>query len=232
MQIVVTNSSLGDINQGVPVGFGPNGEVIRSPIINEITANSTVSAYSGQTVVFAGLISKSRASSRNQVPILGSIPIIGAAFRYDTETENRKELLVVLTPRVIQTDEDYEVVKTVASSRMSWCLADVLNVHGDVGLTGGNGLWGPARSATIYPDLQPTALEDRSVPYSGKRALGMTEGIPFSQDNEGSSIIESAQAPGLDTNANTTQANSVFRPAGYVVPPPGQIPTTSPDQRF
>ena len=57
--------------------------------------------------------------------------------------------------------------KQVESSRMSWCLADVLNVHGDVGLSGGNGLWGPAKSSMIFPDEQPTVLDDRSRPYAG-----------------------------------------------------------------
>ena len=152
MQVGVENSNVGDPNAGIPIGFGLGGEVIRSPIINQTRAETVVSAYSGQTVVFAGLISKTRASTRRQIPLLGSIPWIGAAFRFDSETENRKELLVVLTPRIVQTDEDYEVLKQVESSRMSWCLADVLNIHGDTGLSGGNGLWGPARGQVLYPE--------------------------------------------------------------------------------
>ncbi|MCC7336671.1 MAG: general secretion pathway protein GspD [Pirellulaceae bacterium] len=225
MQVQVQNSSIGDINSGIPVGFGPGGEVIRSPIINSIEALTTVSAYSGQTVVFAGLISKSRTNTRNQIPVLGSLPWIGAAFRFDTETDQRRELLVVLTPRIIQTDEDYEMVKTIASSRMSWCLADVLNVHGDVGLTGGNGLWGPAKSATIYPDMQPTVIEDRATPNSGKASLNqfydpsmpnMIEGYPLGTESK--SLIEPAQLPSFNADAQISTANSTFRSAGYVTP--------------
>jgi general secretion pathway protein D len=238
MQVQVQNSSIGDINSGIPVGFGPGGEVIRSPIINSTEALTTVSAYSGQTVVFAGLISKSRSNSRVQIPVLGSIPWIGAAFRYDTETEIRRELLVVLTPRIIQSDQDYETVKTIASSRMSWCLADVLNLHGDVGLTGGNGLWGPAKSSTIYPDMQPTVIEDRAVPHSGQGFLNqpygsgmpnMIEGTPLGRD--GSSVIESAQLPTFENNAQVSPASSVFRSTGYVTPaaaPP--LPNNAPVQ--
>lgn len=230
MQVQIQNSSIGDINSGIPVGFGPGGEVIRSPIINSTEASTTVSAYSGQTVVFAGLISKSRGSSRSQIPVLGSLPLIGAAFRFDTETEVRRELLVVLTPRIIQTDEDYETVKTVASSRMSWCLADVLNLHGDVGLTGGNGLWGPVKSATIYPDMQPTVIEDRAVPHSGQSMYGpnspsmptMIDNVPLGQD--ANSVIESAKAPSFETNASNAQSSSVFRPASYGLP---QAPTNT-----
>jgi general secretion pathway protein D len=42
------------------------------------------------------------------------------------------------------------------SARMSWCMADVMNLHGVAGLSDGNGLWGPACSPVIYPDLQPS----------------------------------------------------------------------------
>jgi len=163
MQVGIENSSVGDPNVGIPIGFGPTGEVIRSPIINTTRAETVVSAYSGQTVVFAGLISKTRSSQRNQIPLLGSLPWIGAAFRFDTESESRKELLVVLTPRLVQSDEDYEVLKQVESSRMSWCLADVLNIHGDGGLSGGNGLWGPAKGQVLMPDTLPTPLPDRAL---------------------------------------------------------------------
>jgi hypothetical protein len=217
MQVEVQNSNVGDVNSGIPVGFGPNGEVIRSPIINTTQATTTVSAYSGQTVVFAGLISKNRASTRRQIPVLGSLPWIGAAFRFDIETEQRRELLVVLTPRIIQSDEDYEVLKQVESSRMSWCLADVLNIHGDVGLSGGNGLWGPAKSPVIYPDLQPTVIENRAMPPANRQfAPTIIEGYPMGLDNGG--VVDPANAPQLDSSAATGMATSPFRPATYSFP--------------
>ena len=53
-------------------------------------------------------------------------------------------------------EQDLEYIKQTESSRMSWCLADVVEAHGDVGLSGGYGLWGPAIGPTIYPDVHPT----------------------------------------------------------------------------
>jgi hypothetical protein len=47
---------------------------------------------------------------------------------------------------------------------MSWCLADVVEAHGDVGMSGGYGLWGPAVGQTIYPDMQPTVDDLRKRP--------------------------------------------------------------------
>ncbi len=213
MQVRIENSSVGDAATGIPIGFGPNGEVIRSPIINTTNALTTVSAYSGQTVVFAGLISKSRSSSRSQVPILGSLPLIGAAFRFDTEAETRRELLVVLTPRIIQTDEDYEMLMQVESSRMSWCLADVLNIHGDVGLSGGNGLWGPAKSSMIYPDLQPTAIEDRTRPYGV--GVQSSDYEPLMMQDVPGIINEPIAAPELDLSTGLVPAGSPYQTVGY-----------------
>jgi hypothetical protein len=67
---------------------------------------------------------------------------------------------------------------------MSWCLSDILNIHGDVGLNGGNGLWGPAKGPVIYPDLQPSAIIDNS------------EGIPI-ETLPTQSIIEGASGTGI-----------------------------------
>lgn len=236
----VENSSVGDPDAGIPIGFGANGEVIRSPIINSTQAETTVTAYSGQTVVFAGLISKTRGSARSQIPILGSLPLVGPAFRFDVETEQRRELLVVMTPRIIETNEDYELLKQIESSRMSWCLADVLNAHGDVGLEGGNGLWGPARSTLIYPRELPPTLQDRSRPRAGFNQIenqmypGLIEGLPPGAIIEPSTIIE---APVIGPNAQiapeaaettnstasqgyTTQLQSVSYARSIPQPPP------------
>ena len=84
------------------------------------------------------------------------------------EIENRTELLVVMTPRVINANDanKMDMIKMVESSRMSWCLADVLNMYGDKGLSAGNGLWGPAASPLIYPDETPTVEYQTNEPMS------------------------------------------------------------------
>ena len=167
MIVAVTRSSLGPTDSGVPVGFSVNGDVIRSPVINTTQAQTRVTAYDGQTVVLSGLITKTRSTRSRRIPWLADIPLAGALFRFDSQSESRTELLVVMTPRVINfnNDEKLEMIKQVESSRMSYCLADILNIHGDVGLSPGNGLWGPAASPVIYPDLQPTVdFENGSGP--------------------------------------------------------------------
>ena len=132
-----------------------DGSIVIDDILRT-TAQSTVAAYSGQTVIFGGLIQKTRSNFSRRVPYLADIPMLGHFFKYEQESETRSELLVIMTPMLITGEEDLDYVKATESSRMSWCLADVVEAHGDVGLSGGYGLWGPAVGNTIYPDLQPT----------------------------------------------------------------------------
>ncbi|MFN9434658.1 MAG: secretin N-terminal domain-containing protein, partial [Planctomycetota bacterium] len=181
--IVAISRATIDRANGLEVANGAvGGGTTLTPAFNQTVAQTRVTAYDGQTVVIGGLISKSRSSTSRRVPWLADIPIAGALFRYDKEVENRTELLVVMTPRVVNFNDasKLDMIKMVESSRMSWCLADVLNIYGDKGLSPGNGLWGPAASPVIYPDESPT-VEYESVP-SGTSS----EGYPM----EGQRMLE------------------------------------------
>ena len=152
------DASRSDVNfsVGQNIGFDNNNNPIFVPAIDTTTAQATVTAFDGQTVVFGGLITKRRRNFSRRVPYLADIPLLGTFFKYEGEEERRTELLVIMTPVLVTGHEDLEYVKQVESSRMSWCLADVVEAHGDVGLSGGYGLWGPAIGPTIYPDVHPT----------------------------------------------------------------------------
>ena len=71
------------------------------PIINERGATTTVTVQSGQSILIGGLISTSDDVRTRKVPILGSIPGIGALFRSKTVQRDRKELLIILTPQIL-----------------------------------------------------------------------------------------------------------------------------------
>ena len=65
----------------------------------EVTTNIMV--RDGTTVVIGGLISEETTESIDRVPLLGAIPVVGAAFRNKTEKTLRTELIVLITPRII-----------------------------------------------------------------------------------------------------------------------------------
>lgn len=66
---------------------------------NEVNANILVA--DGETSVIGGVFSEQTQQSRSQVPGLGRIPGIGRLFRHDLTTTNKTELLIFITPRIM-----------------------------------------------------------------------------------------------------------------------------------
>lgn len=98
---------------GVPIFTdATNGNVIEAPIKDITTADTTVSIQSGQTIVLGGMITNDQTVVTRKVPWLGDIPILGRLFRYDLNRHKRKELLVFLTPTVLEGDGHAEYIKS------------------------------------------------------------------------------------------------------------------------
>jgi type II secretory pathway component GspD/PulD (secretin) len=66
---------------------------------------------SGNTLVMGGLIQDEVNKNNIKVPILGDIPVLGYLFRMDTKNRNKGNLLVFITPTIIQ-DTDFQPTQT------------------------------------------------------------------------------------------------------------------------
>ena len=73
----------------------------------EITSGE-VRVRDGQTLLLSGIIQESERSSVTKIPILGDIPILGALFRSTITDNQRQELIVLLTPQILD-DSDQSV---------------------------------------------------------------------------------------------------------------------------
>ncbi len=80
--------------------------------------NSKVAVRSGETLVLGGLIKDNVRNSKSGVPILSAIPVVGALFGTHGSSANRTELLVILTPRVLRSDDDARAVSRELRDRM------------------------------------------------------------------------------------------------------------------
>ncbi len=69
--------------------------------VNSRTADTKILIKNGQTAVIGGIYSSDANESENRVPGLGSLPLIGGLFRYSTQTREKTELLIFLTPRIL-----------------------------------------------------------------------------------------------------------------------------------
>jgi general secretion pathway protein D len=85
-------------------GTFPGGLVVVPTVLPEFTVRqvaSSVNVWDGQTVVLGGLLSESVATIKDKVPLLGDLPIAGALFRNESKTTMKKNLLIFVTPVLI-----------------------------------------------------------------------------------------------------------------------------------
>lgn len=154
MDVYASKSGLAGTD--VPVFVNSDGSTITSPIINQSIADTIVNVPNGQTIVIGGMITKSDSSLERKVPWLGDLPVVGRAFRYDSTTVSRTELLIFLTPRIVLSDLDSELIKQVESERLHFIESEAEEVHGPLYSV-------PQTSSELlphelYPDLQPEAM--------------------------------------------------------------------------
>ncbi len=115
-----TTQSVSFLNTGTQLVFRPyigNDGYIRmdiypkdsdGSIVNSLPDETTtelrtnVIVRDGETVVIGGLFRDYIVTSREQIPVLGNLPLIGAAFRGTTDDVGREEVIILLTPHIIE----------------------------------------------------------------------------------------------------------------------------------
>lgn len=83
--------------------FGNTGADGNPSIIRK-QAQTELLIADGETTVIGGIYTRNTSQSMSSVPFFGSIPILGYLFRNTSETDNRTELLLFITPRIINRD--------------------------------------------------------------------------------------------------------------------------------
>lgn len=96
MIISPSTSVLADRSQWVATGNG-----VSSPVINSRSADTVVVVPDGQPVVIGGLMENQKQRSDSKIPILGDIPLLGAAFKRKITQNVQTELLIFLTPHIV-----------------------------------------------------------------------------------------------------------------------------------
>ncbi|MCP1650568.1 MULTISPECIES: type IV pilus secretin PilQ [Pseudomonas aeruginosa group] len=71
------------------------------PPIKKNEVNAKVLVNDGETIVIGGVFSNTQTKATDKVPFLGDVPFLGRLFRRDSVTDSKNELLVFLTPRIM-----------------------------------------------------------------------------------------------------------------------------------
>jgi len=98
---------------GVPA-FGNTN----SPSFSTREAETTVVVQDGETVIIGGIIDDTIRHSRTGLPFLMDVPVVGWAFRTNSDTTQRTELIVLISPYVIRNREEARDVTTEFSTRL------------------------------------------------------------------------------------------------------------------
>ena len=82
-----------------------------NPTITQREARTELLLGDGDTTVIGGIYTRSTSESIKNVPFFGSLPLIGALFRSRSEEDKRTELLIFITPRIVNRAQAMRVGK-------------------------------------------------------------------------------------------------------------------------
>jgi type IV pilus assembly protein PilQ len=85
---------------------------------NRQLSSGQVRVRDGQTLLLSGIIQESERSTVTKVPILGDIPILGALFRSTVNDNERQELIVLLTPQILDDSDQSAALTFLKNARI------------------------------------------------------------------------------------------------------------------
>ena len=94
LDLTVSKDSVGQVVPSATGGFVPS--IDTREIVTQVLVND------GQTVVLGGILETERRDAELKVPLLGDIPYLGHLFKSTTKTDNKDELLIFVTPRILR----------------------------------------------------------------------------------------------------------------------------------
>lgn len=94
LSITVSKDSVGELVSSATGGFVPS--IDTREIVTQVMVND------GQTVVLGGILETARRDAESKVPLLGDVPVLGRLFKTTTTSDNKDELLIFVTPKILR----------------------------------------------------------------------------------------------------------------------------------
>jgi len=88
----------------IPISQTLTTNTINQPVFSVREVNTFVTVWDGQTVALGGLIREDVQKVQDKVPILGDIPMAGRLFRSDADQKIKKNLVIFVTPRILDAE--------------------------------------------------------------------------------------------------------------------------------
>jgi len=104
-----------EVSEAMPV---PDDSKIGSPSIFNRALNSSLSLRDGGSVVMAGLMSERNTDGSNGIPVLKDVPVLGNLFKSRNRSSNKTELVLMIVPYIIESDERASAVSQAIVDRL------------------------------------------------------------------------------------------------------------------
>ncbi|MBV8900294.1 MAG: type II secretion system protein GspD [Verrucomicrobia bacterium] len=154
IRLAITGTVATQVGQTtVSLGKDSSGNALTNtyPIINEAHLANLARVPNGYSLILGGFITENKSQQINKVPVLGNIPLVGAAFRSKQDTKQRTNLVFVITPTAYDAADPAQAVGINELNRQHYT-ADPNDVYADPQTIGHN--------AEIYPPELRQALSN------------------------------------------------------------------------
>jgi general secretion pathway protein D len=111
-----------DIEQEVSEVGATTSSAINSPTFTQRRIRTTVAVKDGDSLALGGLMQDRSTLARDQLPLLGEIPVVGNLFKNKTDNIRRTELLIIITPRVVRDIHQARYITDEFRDRMNFQL--------------------------------------------------------------------------------------------------------------
>ena len=196
-----------DIDQEVSAVVTNQVGVASSPIFSNRKLQTKLSVSDGTTVLLGGLMREDNGVSDSGIPLLKDIPIAGHLFKSSTDTRNRTELVILVTPYVINNEFEAQVISDTFRKQFRW----------DSGAPAQN-LRPPVAELPGQAPVNPLSSQSRpSTPYQ----LPSLEEERARTPQKSSTIVAPSQQSARDFPADRANADPAAAASNNVASPVG-----------
>jgi len=110
VEMIVAPSISAISSETVAISTTTNNSTVGAPVINTRSADTVVVTPDGHTVIIGGLMQNEKSENVSKVPLLGDIPGLGILFRRTVKTSSKTELIIFLTPHIVQNPTQMDLV--------------------------------------------------------------------------------------------------------------------------
>lgn len=192
------------------------------PTTTKRSAETVVSVPDNQTVVIGGLISTKENDAEDKVPVLGDLPLIGFLFRTKSKQIDKSNLLIFLTPHIIDTEEDLSNVYRVKMAQRQEFIRRFYGKSREEQIKALDDLMKYSMNLPAVPPVYPERVQGRPLEHTIETSTEKRDymaPIPGADKNS-----QGPQVVPVYSDRNEKEAAPATSPSGSEAPMPSEQP--------